>query len=54
MLLSLSYPHDHLSIKQHTGQIPLWAMDLPSRLRVHIEAAVDGGIVVRLGGSLGL
>lgn len=49
MLLSLSYPHDHLSIKWRTGRIPLWPMDFPSRLRVHIEAAVDGGIAVRLG-----
>jgi len=50
MLLSLSHPHDHLSIKRRTGRIPLWSMDLSSRLRVHTEAAVDGGgIAVRLG-----
>ena len=49
MLLSLSHPHDHLSIKQRTARIPLWPMDLPSHLCVHIDAAVDGGIAVRLG-----
>ena len=49
MLLSLSYPHDHLSIKRRTGRIPLWPMDLPSHLRVHIDPTADGGIAVRLG-----
>jgi hypothetical protein len=41
-------PHDRLSIKRCTDGIPLWPMDLPSRLRICSEAGVDGGIVVRL------
>ena len=31
------------------ARIPLWPVDLPSRLRVHIDPTVDGGIAVRLG-----
>jgi hypothetical protein len=48
MLLSMSHPHDRLCIKRRTGQIPLWPMDLPSCLRVYIDAGVGGGIAIRL------
>ena len=49
MLLPSSHLHDELSVKVMGTRIPVGPMDLPSRLCVHIDAGVDGGIGVRRG-----
>ena len=49
MLLSSSHLHDELSVKVMGIRIPVGPMDLSSRLCVHNDAGVDGGIGVRRG-----
>ena len=49
MLLPSSHPHDDLYVKVMGTRIPVGPMDLPSRLCVHIDAGMDGGIGVRRG-----
>ena len=49
MLLPSSHLHDELSVKVMGTRIPVGPMDLPSRLCVHIDAGMDGGIGVRRG-----
>jgi len=49
MLLPSSHPHDDLSVKVMGTRIPVGPMDLPSRLCVHIDVGMDGGIGVRRG-----
>ena len=49
MLLPSSHLHDELSVKVMGTRILVGPMDLPSRLCVHIDAGVDGGIGVRRG-----
>ena len=49
MLLSSSHLHDELSVKVMGTRIPVGPMDLSSRLCVHNDAGMDGGIGVRRG-----
>jgi len=54
MLLASSHPHDKVSFEILGARIVLWPMDRLGRRCVLGETAVDGGIVVRRGGSSGL
>jgi hypothetical protein len=49
MPLSSSYPHEYISIDVLDPRIVLWPMDLLCHGGVLTKAAVDGGVVVRLG-----
>jgi hypothetical protein len=49
MSLASSDPHEHIRVDLLGPRIVLWAMDLLRHGDVVMKAAVDGGVVVRLG-----
>jgi hypothetical protein len=49
MFLASSDPHEDIRVDLLGPQIIFWAMDLLRHGGVVIKAAVDGGVVVRLG-----
>jgi hypothetical protein len=49
MSLASSDPHEHIGVDLLGPQIVFWAMDLLRHGGVVMKAAIDGGVVVRLG-----
>jgi hypothetical protein len=49
MSLAFSDPHEHIGVDLLGPRIVFWAMDLLRHDGVVMKAAVDGGVVVRLG-----
>ena len=52
MFLASSRPHNDFSIKGMGPRIPVWPMDLSSRLCVRLDTTVDGRVAVRRGGVI--
>jgi hypothetical protein len=49
MSLASSDPHEHIGVNLLGAWIIFWAMDLLRHCSVVMKAAVDSGVVVRLG-----